>query len=166
MPHRVSSFASRKTKHATAAQAAERNDVHRRKTAQNPAYSPQNHFLVLLCSVNRQAGLNRPVPCSLFENYRLIGGWPVWVAARVLPPLEILSGMALLFGRYWRMAGLVWVFGMLMVFVVALLSAWVRGLDIDCGCFGAAFGNSIPMALMKNTLLIGLSFWLWSRVKP
>jgi putative oxidoreductase len=53
-----------------------------------------------------------------------------------LPALEAIGAMALLFNR-WKRAGAL-VCGLLLVlFIVLIAQAVLRGLNIDCGCFGA-----------------------------
>ena len=52
-----------------------------------------------------------------------------------LPWLEVFSGFALIWGRLKLGASLA-LAGMTTVFMVAITSAWMRGLDISCGCFG------------------------------
>lgn len=72
---------------------------------------------------------------SDIENYHLLP-WPVGVRlAFYLPWLEILCGLALIFRRLYSGA-LVLVFGLMLVFIGAAISAKARGLDISCGCFG------------------------------
>lgn len=57
------------------------------------------------------------------------------VVGYVLPPLEIIVGALLVLGLFTRWAA---VLGGLMMaaFVVGITQAWIRGLSIDCGCFG------------------------------
>jgi len=79
-------------------------------------------------------------------NYRILSGPLVLIPATVLPWMELLCGLSLLFGVLVRGSSLL-VASMLVVFIVAVLSAMARGLDISCGCFtqgpgGAAVGWS------------------------
>ncbi|HJL02830.1 MAG TPA: MauE/DoxX family redox-associated membrane protein [Polyangiaceae bacterium LLY-WYZ-15_(1-7)] len=70
-------------------------------------------------------------------NYRLVPeAWVGW-AALAVPPLELVAALALLTGFARRGAALV-AAGMLAFFAVAIGQAVVRGIDIDCGCFGSA----------------------------
>jgi hypothetical protein len=39
------------------------------------------------------------------------------------------------------------------IFSAVLASAWARGLTIDCGCFGAASGTSVPWAFGRALAL-------------
>jgi len=59
-----------------------------------------------------------------------------FIAALVLPWLEILAGAFLIAGVWKRGAALV-VSGLLVFFVVLTAVTMLRGLDVDCGCFGA-----------------------------
>jgi uncharacterized membrane protein YphA (DoxX/SURF4 family) len=68
------------------------------------------------------------------ENYRILSGTTALVIATGLPWIELLCGLALMFGLSVRGASLL-TFGMLIVFTAAIVSALVRGLDISCGCF-------------------------------
>jgi uncharacterized membrane protein YphA (DoxX/SURF4 family) len=53
-----------------------------------------------------------------------------------LPYFELLLGLVLVAGAFTRWAALA--SGLLqLVFIAGLLSAWARGLTIDCGCFSA-----------------------------
>ena len=57
-----------------------------------------------------------------------------------LPMVEIVLGLLLLTGLLTRASAVL--FGLLMVaFAVGIVSAWARGLAIDCGCFGG--GGSV-----------------------
>jgi putative oxidoreductase len=91
------------------------------------------------------------------ENYRLVRGLPAFAAAIYLPILEILAGLALFF-RSWRKAGAVLLAGMLLIFEVALASAALRGLDIDCGCLGSGAASGVGFAFVRNLVLLALLF--------
>ena len=70
------------------------------------------------------------------RNYDLVGQSPSFIAALILPWLEILSGVFLIAGIWKRGAALV-ISGLLAFFIVLTVVTMIRGLDIDCGCFGA-----------------------------
>jgi uncharacterized membrane protein YphA (DoxX/SURF4 family) len=63
---------------------------------------------------------------------------PIWLAnflGIALPWLEVGFGILLIIGVAVRLSAIVG--GVLMVlFIAAISQAWVRGLSIDCGCFG------------------------------
>ncbi len=70
------------------------------------------------------------------------------VMAVGLPILEVAIGAWLILGLFTRFSGVVGAV-LMAVFTVAITSAWLRGLDISCGCFGGAEANSIGFGLMK-----------------
>jgi len=57
------------------------------------------------------------------------------VIGAALPFVEIALGLILLLGLATRLAAGVSA-ALLVVFVAGIVSAWARGLSIDCGCFG------------------------------
>ena len=68
-------------------------------------------------------------------NYRLLPSALVPFAAAVVVGIEIVVGLALLTGLWSRAAALV-AAGMLVLFVLGLTQALLRGIDLRCGCFG------------------------------
>lgn len=95
-------------------------------------------------------------------NYQLLPyAWNFLVASS-LPYLELLCGILLLLNRRVRPAVLV-LFVLNCVFMLALLSAIVRGLDIDCGCFrpDANISTTPLMALWRDIGLLVLLVATW-----
>lgn len=70
-------------------------------------------------------------------NYRLMPLGSVNLLAITLPWIELLAGLGLVLGVRPR-AGAVIVLVLMAIFTVAVGSAWARGLDFECGCFGKA----------------------------
>lgn len=70
------------------------------------------------------------------RNYQIVGQSLSFLAALVLPWLEILAGATLVLGLWKRGAALV-VTALLVFFIVLTAVTMARGLDVDCGCFGA-----------------------------
>ena len=86
------------------------------------------------------------------------------VMALGLPPLEIILGVMLVTGWRMRVAS----FGVLLlsiIFAFALGQALMRGLQVDCGCFGSGKPSTLKtfLALGRDVLLIAASSWLWVR---
>ena len=96
------------------------------------------------------------------HHYR-ITPWMVSVAvALYLPWLEILCGLCLAVRRFEAGATGV-ALGLMTVFTIALLSAWVRGLDIACGCFGPSGAKTdYPFALARDAGLIAVLLFVAS----
>ena len=69
------------------------------------------------------------------QNYQILPDSLTNLAALLTPWLEIYCGLFLIAGIYQR-ASAILISGMLFVFIIALFSAMIRGLDINCGCFG------------------------------
>ncbi len=77
-----------------------------------------------------------------------------------LPPFEIACGL-LLIGPWTRRVGSLAVAVILVVFIIALSSALLRGLTLDCGCFGAGAPSRPRMWLelaLDAALLSGALF--------
>ena len=63
--------------------------------------------------------------------------WFVSLSAHALPFLEILLGLYLLAGLFTRLSA--WATnGLMILFILALMQGAMRGLQIDCGCFGSS----------------------------
>lgn len=86
------------------------------------------------------------------ENYKLVPPLFAFLLGLYLPWLEIATGVALL-SRRWRMAGWAAAAALALGFVIFLTSAWARGLDVSCGCFGAT--NS-PVGLFATARALAL----------
>jgi len=92
-------------------------------------------------------------------HYHLLSYPAAVVMAVYLPWLELLCGAAVLF--HWRYRGALLVLvALCAVFALALASAWFRGLNIDCGCFGQALASSLPVALLRSFILGSLGIIL------
>lgn len=82
----------------------------------------------------------------------------------VLPILEIALGVLLVLGLFTRVSALLG--GLLMlVFVAGIVSAWARGLSIDCGCFGdggpvAPEDTRYLQEIVRDALLALAAAWL------
>jgi uncharacterized membrane protein YphA (DoxX/SURF4 family) len=100
------------------------------------------------------------------QAYRLLPYGLTHVVGYGLPLLEILVGVLLVLGLFTRVAAVA--AGVLMVvFIAGIVSVWVRGLSIDCGCFGG--GGTIDAAgrngryaaeIARDLLFLGLASWI------
>ncbi len=101
-------------------------------------------------------------PGGLAVSIRSYGlGLPEWfvtLSAYALPPFEVLLGLYLLVGLFTRASA--WTAnGMMILFIVALAQGALRGLEIDCGCFGSASGaeaSSLWVDLVRDLGLLAL----------
>lgn len=70
-------------------------------------------------------------------NYRVLPAHLVAPFAAVLPGVELLAGALLVLRRWVRPACAI-LGAMLLVFIVALSQALLRGINLSCGCFGGS----------------------------
>ncbi len=103
----------------------------------------QNHYLILIArallgllfvaaSIDKIAD---PVSfAKAIEHYKLLSPDFCLIAATILPWIELLCGLSILFGVFERGAALILTV-LLVLFTVAIIVALLRHLDIACGCF-------------------------------
>jgi uncharacterized membrane protein YphA (DoxX/SURF4 family) len=97
--------------------------------------------------------------------YQLLPESVVPVLGHLLPVLEILVGVCLVLGMLTSLSG-VYSAIMLVAFIVGISSAWARGLEIECGCFGGGGGPAegasakYPWEIARDLGLLFLSAWL------
>lgn len=94
------------------------------------------------------------------DHYRVLPAFLVGPVAVALPVLELVAAAALVTSRYVR-GGAVLCAVMLSVFAGAMAQAKLRGIDLDCGCFGSASKNLVSWGqVARNAGLAILSAWL------
>jgi hypothetical protein len=79
-------------------------------------------------------------PQALFDavrTYRLLPDAGALGVAFVLPWLEVCAAGALLVPAWWR-AGAWLALALFTGFIAGVSQAWIRGLELTCGCFGGA----------------------------
>ena len=81
-----------------------------------------------------------------------------WLALS-LPWLEIFCGLGVIIGCL-RRGGLLLLIACLVTFIIVLMSAWMRGLDIECGCFGDTFKTTVRIELVLDIVLLMAGAWL------
>ena len=74
---------------------------------------------------------------NVFQYQILTGQW-INMTALVLPWLEVITGLALIFVPRLRRGAAAWIGLMLMVFIAAVGFSMYRGLDISCGCLSTS----------------------------
>lgn len=92
---------------------------------------------------------------------------PEWsdFLAHLIGPLEVAGGVLLILGIFLRGSSKV-AFAVLVLFMVGISQAWIRGLDIDCGCFGSepsdVPGMDYAWTLARDTFFLFLTGWtIW-----
>lgn len=87
-------------------------------------------------------------------NFELLSWRMSGLVAVYLPWVEAACGIALV--TRWQMGGGVAILCSLMVgFIGFVSSAWIRGIDVSCGCFGASdAAASYPLWIGRNLLIL------------
>ena len=104
-----------------------------------------------LCDVSAFAGL--------LSRYEILPELSLSFFAAVIPLAECVVGPLLVFSRWVRLSAAA-VSAMLVVFIIALSQAALRGLDVSCGCFGGVSSSGPLPAILRDLLLLVPSFWL------
>ncbi|MBU0509039.1 hypothetical protein KKG82_06290 [Patescibacteria group bacterium] len=136
-------------------------------------------FRIALAAVFLMAAVPKLLDPATFAkdivNYRvtlpLIGQGYVFLAAMFMPAFELVGALALLAPR-WKRAGSMIIGGLLIVFTILIAQAVIRGLNIDCGCFGRV-GVSLALAqkvglfkIIENIGWIAMAAFVFFRSAP
>jgi uncharacterized membrane protein YphA (DoxX/SURF4 family) len=85
------------------------------------------------------------------DSYQMLPPWAVSPFAHLLPPFELVLGLWLLSGIGLRFSSVLSTLAVC-AFILAMVSAYRRGLTISCGCFGP--GEQIgPKTFIRDGLL-------------
>ena len=93
---------------------------------------------------------------KIIYNYDILPLFLVNILAIALPYVLFLAGVLLIFGVYKKGNSAIFI-GLIFVFLIALIQAYVRGLDINCGCFSldtTSSNNDILMRIFQDVLLL------------
>jgi uncharacterized membrane protein YphA (DoxX/SURF4 family) len=103
--------------------------------------------------------------------YRILPESVVPTVGHALPTIEIVIGSLLILGLFTRAMGIVSSLFFL-AFIIGISSAWARGLEINCGCFGNGGVPADPQRqyaidIARDIGLLLCSVWLviWPRTK-
>jgi cobalt-zinc-cadmium efflux system protein len=122
---------------------------------------------ILLGLVFLYASIDKIIHAAAFAqtvfHYQVFPNLLVNLTTIVLPWLEALLGLSLISGI--MLPGAVFLSNILLsLFLVLLLSAVLRGLDIDCGCFvtGQASENGVSMGwyALRDGVFLALALYL------
>ena len=90
-------------------------------------------------------------------NYGMMPEFIVQLMAIIIPWLELLVGVLLLFGMYQNENGIIATI-LLVLFTIAVAYAFASGLDISCGCSGSDGGQKVGwLKILQNIGLIILT---------
>ena len=90
------------------------------------------------------------------RNYRTVGQDLAFLVAVYLPWLEILAG-AFVAAGVLKKASAALISLMLGGFIALVAVTMVRGIDVDCGCFGTLSRKADWGLLLEDAVLLGMS---------
>lgn len=93
-------------------------------------------------------------------NYRIFPNLLSQIFAIFLPWVELIIGIFLIFGIRLRSTSF-FSSVLLLTFTILVISAWVRGLNINCGCFSHHIEYVGLGKVMQNFVLILLSVFIF-----
>lgn len=101
--------------------------------------------------------LNPAAFAKIVHDYQLLPDALVNLTALLLPWIEVVAGLALIFNVMGR-AGAVIILCLLLVFLAALGFNYSRGLNVACGCFSTkAQPSSLALELARDLGLLLVS---------
>ena len=88
-------------------------------------------------------------------SYDLFPEFTINVMAAILPYLELISGLALILGAYYRGAAAL-IGWMLIAFIISVSINLIRGHEFDCGCFSvgkSSLEEFVELYLLRDAVL-------------
>lgn len=110
---------------------------------------------------------NMPDFAKVILNYKILPVQLVNLLAIFLPWLEFVLGVFLITGKFERASLLVYT-AMLVVFIIALSQAQIRGLDISCGCFSVkpSSTSEVWLRIIEDIVILFFSVNLYLNLPP
>ncbi|GGD16264.1 MauE/DoxX family redox-associated membrane protein [Nocardioides daphniae] len=101
---------------------------------------------------------------SAVRAYEVLPEALVPAVGYLLPVVEVAIGLLLILGLLTRTSSVASAI-LFAVFVAGIASVWVRGIEIDCGCFGGGgekegASAEYPLEIARDLGLMLLSVWL------
>jgi len=110
---------------------------------------------------------NMPDFAKVILNYKILPVQLVNLLGIFLPWLEFVIGLCLVIGKFER-ASLIIYTAMLVVFMIALSQALIRGLDISCGCFSVepSSTSEVWLRIIEDIVMLFFSVNLYLNLPP
>ncbi len=99
---------------------------------------------------------------KVIHNYKILPFGLENLLAIFLPWLEFITGFCLVTGKFVKGSLLVYNV-LLIIFIIALSQALVRGLDINCGCFSVkpSSTSEVWLRIIEDIVMLYFSFNLY-----
>lgn len=116
------------------------------------------------------SAITKLFPIESFELSIVESGFINWsiapYIARLFIGFESIIGLLIIFNIKIKEILKVSI-GLLFFFTLYLIYVWIKdGENADCGCFGELIKLNIKESILKNIILLGISFYLIFKVKP
>ncbi len=85
------------------------------------------------------------------KNYRVVGQTLSFITAIILPYVELVAGLFLIVGVFPRSSALL-ISGLLLFFIILVALTVLRGIDVDCGCFGTFSRKADLWLILEDTI--------------
>ena len=93
------------------------------------------------------------------DAYQIFPAFLVNLITIIIPWLELFIGTGLLF-KYKLQSNLIFYLFMMISFTILVFIAMIKGLDIDCGCFGESSTKVGLAKIMENLVIIVMNLIL------
>jgi uncharacterized membrane protein YphA (DoxX/SURF4 family) len=102
---------------------------------------------------------------DVISNYKMLPVQLVNPLAIFLPWVELITGLFLITGK-WVKGSLLIYTTLLVIFIIALAQALLRGLDISCGCFSVkpSSTSEVWLRLIEDIVLLFVSVYLYKYI--
>ena len=114
-------------------------------------------FRIVLAMIFIYAGMEKISDTNGFSisinNYKILPLFLVNIFAITLPWLELTTGILLLFGIKVKENSFI-ISVLLIIFIIVISISLIRGLNIDCGCFGTVSGTKIGVYKIVEDLVL------------
>lgn len=111
------------------------------------------------------AGIQKIIDPNAFAesimNYRVFPLFSINLIVITVPWIELVAGILLIFNKYVKENSII--FSVLLTFfIVLVISAILRGLDFECGCFGTNDAVRVGwLKVLENTGLLATALFIY-----
>ena len=92
-------------------------------------------------------------------SYKMLPETVLFPLAVVIPWLQFICGILLLADVYAKSSAFI-LSGLLVVYTIAITQAWLRGFDMECGCFDLMIGLPDKVgifAIIRDLVMLGMT---------
>jgi putative oxidoreductase len=88
---------------------------------------------------------------AVSKIYRLVGQTLSFLTAIILPWVELIAGLFLIIGIFPRSSALL-ISGLLLFFIILVAITMLRGINVECGCFGTFSRRADLWLIIEDTV--------------